>query len=243
MGEKLKALLKKPVFWIAIGGVALFAIIRGRMQSQAQQSPSAVPQAFTGGGGGGGTDTGFQGGTNVQDQLAQQDIANQQERLRQGAALFNFDLQQKQKMADLFSPLQQAWEKTQEALQGNQTLLAGKIASQIGATHAQCAHGDAKIDPATGQLYCRTNESGGSIFQRIGQGINNVVSGAFQGAANAAPGIVQGYLGQQIGSYGSFLKQQTGQGQTQRQPQQQAGARSDYSGMLGGQFPATPPIA
>src|SRR6185369_2388826 len=115
MGEKLKELLKKPIFWIAIAGVALFAIIRSRASSARSADDGAAPAPFMGGGGGSGAPV--SGGTSIQDQLAQQDLAGLQQQLAQQGALFNFDLQQKQRMADLMMPLQQAWEKTQEALQ------------------------------------------------------------------------------------------------------------------------------
>lgn len=224
MGEKIKALLKKPVFWIIIAAVSLFAIVRSRM-SQSQPQEQGQAPAFQGGGGGGGY-TGAPTGTSIEDQLTQQDIASAAERLREQTALFNLDLSQKQRMADLLGPVQQAWANTQEAIQ-NQLFSQAKVAK------SQCPVGDAHVDPSTGQMYCRTPTGGGfRPFKQIG----GIIQGVLQGVQNAAPGITQAYLGQQIGFYGASLRQQAGEGQSQRAvstvtPIREQGSATRTSGM------------
>lgn len=236
MWEKAKELVKKPVFWIALAGVGLFIYIRSKAAS-AQPSPAAGPAPMFGGGGGGGTDTGVSGGTSIQDQLAQQDLAAEQQRLSQEGALFNFDLQQKQRMSDILAPLQTAWANLQEAGLQNITDIAttGKLKSGKGVIPTSCQHGNVVLDPSTGLPTCRVPEGGGfKPFQQIGK----IFQAGLQGVQQAVPGLVQGYLGQQVGFYnppGQSMAQQTGQGQSQRQPVQTSSS-PPVTGIGGGQF-------
>lgn len=225
-GGKVKAFLKKPIVWIGIGTIALFFIVRARM-SAGGSSPAASPSPSFGGGGGG-----FSGGgsgesgiaSGIQAQLDQLDLQQAQQSLKNEQALFDLNLQEKKNKDDLLAPLQKAWADTQTALQD-------ALLSQVKATKSQCAHGDAKIDPETGKLYCRTPEGGGNKpFKSIG----DAVSGVIDDAAKAGREYADAWITSQTGiPTGGGASQRTGSKST-GSSRSEGGMSTNPSGTTGG---------
>ncbi len=245
MGGKLKEFFKRPIVWIVIAGAGVAYLIYSRAQAAGgAPAPSGGGMPYQGGGGGGGTtDTGAVTSNPIQDQIDQIGLQQAQETLRQSAALFNFNLQEKQNQAGIMDSVAQAWANLQSSGFKNVQNIAdtGQLKSGKGVIPTSCQHGDVVLDPMTGLPTCRTPEGGGfKPFQSVG----SIFQGALQGVANIAPNIAQGWLAGVVGM--PQLAGSAGTGQSQRGGQAQGGtARTEQgmnpapSGMTGTPFPGT----
>ena len=139
--EGLKGLIKKPWFWIAIAGVALVAIVMSRKRgATAGGAVSDQNQAYRIAGQGMASSAADQG--NLVDQFMQ---SMQMKSLSQQSQLSDVQFQQSLAEQSLYSKLY-----------GTLSGKGGKIPGGV-----KCPAGKARIDPSTGQIYCREKQGGG----------------------------------------------------------------------------------
>jgi len=227
VGEKLKELLRQPRTWIILA-VAVGAYLLYRRAAGARGGGGQVmgPPPMTGGGGGGG------GGFSPQDQAAfeQRQLGLQQanlalagikERQEYQGKLDEISLRQAQGEVEY----RQAGQKLQLQYQaGILPGLLGAAEAQYGAQAAQnkaeanyynqlskrqvsCpGSASVRIDPATGQAYCRTKTSGGFLGLPLGEisrSVAGTITGFLGGVQAAAPGIgysaANAYAGRELG--------------------------------------------
>jgi len=214
--DKLKELFKKPWVWIVLAGVVAIYFLRGRLAGLGQQQGAIPQPQPSGGGGGGGAGYGATASLSPQDQLAynqqqqqsqlgyqqaQLALAAQQQQNTYEGQLQNLQLQQygnqvgyqkaglqlEQQYQSSLLPsavgLGQEQYATATQAQRQQTNYYKAIA---GAQVSCPGTASMRIDPTTGQAYCRQKTSGSILGLPIG-GLFRVGQGVVQGAQAYAP--------------------------------------------------------
>lgn len=201
--EKFLGVPKKWLPWIlgAVGAFVLLMYLRGRSGSSAS-SPTPVPNQLPSGGGGGMT-VAVPNSSDAQtrldnEQLQAAQLQNQYQQNLISQQQQQFDLGQKFREAIL--PSEVALANSQNMLQQQYAAAGANYFKQLSGKQVSCP-GDAsvRIDPTTGQAYCRQKTSGGILGIPVGQIAQSFVN-FFTGVQQAAP-QVGSQLTQAAGSY------------------------------------------
>jgi hypothetical protein len=164
--EGLKGLIKKPWFWLVIGGIALLAFVMRKKGAAANAAVGQPDQAYRIAGQGMASSAADQ--ASVLDQFL---TGMQLKQAQQQSSLSDFQYQQTQAENSLYSKLFNAYslggkegQKARQALKGS---------------GVQCPSGKMRIDPNTMTLYCRESQGGGFFSGINARDLINAASTVF----------------------------------------------------------------
>ncbi len=212
--DKLKELVKKPWFWIAIAVVAGFALLSQRRKAGASAAPSEAPGSFLGAPGSGGGAP-VSGGPSIVDQLNQLDLDAMKQRMANEQIQFDFSQREEERRAGILGPL----EALQGALEGvklnTDIEQAGRLQQAGKNAKVQCPVGMHLVNTPEEGLHCQPLGGGGfKPFKQIG----DILGGLLGGVAAAAPVIGYGAANAYAGRQGVFKPRGAGQTTGQTQP-------------------------
>jgi hypothetical protein len=243
MAEKMKGLLKKPIFWVAIAAVAIFAVWRGRA-SRAAGAPQGQAPAFAGGGGGfgGGAGAPVSGGQGIMDRLAELDLQSEQQKLSRQKFIDELAGKEETRRFNLLGPaeaaraaLDVARSTADTATERFNATITGKQEKQLEKTGLSCP-GNASLrlmpDGQGGFSWqCREKTSGG-----VPGYISRIVGGVLRGVQTASPDIGAGASQAAAAYYTQRLVRSPGSKRQQGGMQRNAmGATGAFGGTYGDQ--------